>query len=752
MKLFSRYLIQLLLLILVHSASAQDNINNPWHYTTRAPDALWNQPSFDDDRWQVAPGGFGTADTPNSRVFTTWDSSDIWLRKKILVDPIPSQPALLIYHDEDAQVFLNGKELASFKGFIAEYRVVPISPENAKLIRAGENLLAVHCHQTNGGQFIDVHLIDANAVPKLPAPPPATQPTISPLITTWGEEVNAENAWTEYPRPQMQRKQWVNLNGHWDYAVVNTGTEMPTTWDGQILVPYPIESKLSGVQRLLAPTETLWYRRTFNLDVRPLQTLLLNFEAVDYRCQVWVNGQKVGEHVGGNDPFSLDITNVSKAGENTVVVQVQDATNGGQLTGKQRLKPQGIWYTRVSGIWQTVWLESVAKRSVDSLQIKSDARNGHVEIAVALRGKELEGEQLSATLLDGQSPVASASGKELKFNVPSAKLWSPNSPHLYDLNVVLKDAQGNVVDEVQSYVGIRAVGKAKDSDGHWRFTLNDQPIFHWGPLDQGWWPDGLLTPPSDEALQFEIQYLKDAGFNMIRKHIKVEPRRYYYHCDKIGMMVWQDQVSGGANPDWTRFQANPQDATWRDEDHQQFMHEFERMIQTLDHFPCIVVWTPFNEAWGQHRTMEVGAWAVNRDPTRLINIASGGNFWPVGDIADWHEYPHPKFPFDKERFGDFILVVGEFGGHGWPVQNHLWEVSRRNWGYGGLPQSLDEYKDRFRESIRLLIELKSQGIAAGVYTQTTDVEGEINGLLTYDRKVKKISEQELKKITAPLLD
>ncbi len=752
MRLNPRYLSLLCLFILVYNAYAQDNIAAPWHYTLRKPvEANWNQPGFDDDRWQVGPGGFGTVETPNSRVFTHWDTNDIWLRKSIAFTNLPDKPALLIYHDEDAQVYLNGQEIASFKGYISEYQVVLISAEIAKQIKLGENLLAVHCHQTTGGQFIDVHLIDAEELPKLPDPPPPTQPTISPLITTWGAEVTAENAWTEYPRPHLQRQQWINLNGQWDYAVTSATDSKPTRWDGKILVPYAIESKLSGVQRLLDPKETLWYHRTFKLDSVPTGSLLLNFEAVDYACQVWVNDKLVGEHTGGNDPFSFDVTAASKAGENSVVVRVEDATGGAQLTGKQRPRPQGIWYTRVSGIWQTVWLEQVANRSLEALTIQSDAATGEVRLAVKLRGRAIAGEQLSATLRDGQEVAATATGSSLNMKLPKAKLWSPDSPHLYDLQVTLRDAGGKVIDDVQSYVGIRSVGKMKDANGHWRFTLNGEPIFHWGPLDQGWWPDGLLTPPSDEALLFEIQYLKDAGFNMIRKHIKVEPRRYYYHCDKIGMLVWQDQVSGGPNPKWTRFQPNPEDANWSDKDHQQFMHEFERMIQTLDHFPCIVVWTPFNEAWGQHRTMEVGAWAVKRDPSRLINIASGGNFWPVGDVADWHEYPHPKFPFDNARFGDFIQVVGEFGGHGWPVEGHLWEVSRRNWGYGSLPQSLEEYKDRFRESIRLLTELKSQGIAAGVYTQTTDVEGEINGLLTYDRKVKKISESELSKISAPLL-
>ncbi len=252
--------------------------------------------------------------------------------------------------------------------------------------------------------------------------------------------------------------------------------------------------------------------------------------------------------------------------------------------------------------------------------------------------------------------------------------------------------------------------------------------------------------PSDEAMLFDIEWLKKAGFNMIRKHIKVEPRRYYYHCDRLGMMVWQDQVSAGNNPKWTRLQPNPEDANWPDKDHEQFMTELERMVDTLENHPSIVVWVPFNEAWGQHRTMEVGKWMVDRDPSRLVNVASGGNFWPVGDIVDHHEYPHPKFPFDlgsNGRFEPFIKVMGEFGGHGFPVKQHLWDADRRNWGYGDLPQNKAEYKERYVTSLKRLNDLKRRGIAAGVYTQTTDVEGEINGLMTYDRKVIKIPAAEL---------
>ncbi|MDB6077942.1 MAG: glycoside hydrolase family 2 sugar binding protein, partial [Akkermansiaceae bacterium] len=512
-----------------------------------------------------------------------------------------------------------------------------------------------------------------------------------------------------------------------------------------------LESKLCGVQRLLQPYEALWYRRPLDLAPVAGQRTMLNFEAVDYRTKVWVNGQEVGTHTGGNLPFSFDITDALKPSGNELVMRVEDDTEAYQQNGKQRIKAEGIFYTRVSGIWQTVWTEQVAPRHITNLAITTDIATGGISIKPTLAGAESAGETLEAQALDGGKVVAEAKGT-LDLKVPNAKLWSPKSPSLYDLKIVLKDASGKIIDEVASYTGIRKVGQVRDKDGNLRFTLNDKPIFHWGPLDQGWWPDGLLTPPSEEAIAFEIKFLKDSGFNMIRKHIKVEPRVYYQECDKLGMLVWQDQVSGGPSPAWTRSEPNPKDAQWPDENHKEWMAELDGMITLLDPFPSIVVWTPFNEAWGQHRTMEVGEWAVKRDPSRLINIASGGNFWPVGNISDQHVYPDPDFDFADTRFKDLIKVVGEFGGHGWAVEGHIWDPKKGNWGYGGLPKDIGEYKKRYDTSIEKLINLKAKGVAAGVYTQTTDVEGEINGLMTYDRKVVKIKPEDLKKVSAPLLE
>ena len=742
-------------LTLAFAASAQTPAKSElpqWKYTTDKPDSGWEAPGFSDASWKSGPGGFGGKGdkaAPGSVVNTEWNTSDIWLRRGFDMKQKPARPALFIHHDDDAEVFLNGKPIAKFSGYAQSYNIVPLEPAGVEALKAGSNLLAVHCHQGVGGQYIDAHIIDSEALPDLRSLVGRDGASDSPLMTEWGEKVTTANAWREYPRPQFQREKWTNLNGNWDYAVTTLDAAKPSNWNGKILVPFPIESKLSGVRRMLQPYEALWYRRSLDLAPQPGKRTLLHFEAVDYRSKVWVNGKEVGTHVGGNLPFSFDITDALKATGNTLVVRVEDATGGAQLTGKQRLNPGGIFYTRNSGIWQTVWAEDVPERGISDLVITSNIKTGEISIKPVLTGSAVAGESIQAEVIEDGKTIAQAKG-DLTLKIAQSKLWSPASPHLYDIKVTLRDADGKTIDQVASYTALRKVGRERDKNGNLRFTLNDKPIFHWGPLDQGWWPDGLLTPPSDAAMVFEIKWLKDAGFNMIRKHIKVEPRRYYRHCDEIGMLVWQDQVSGGASPPWTFMKPDPKDADWTDADHKQWLTEFDEMISLLDHFPSIVVWTPFNEAWGQHRSLEVGKWAMQRDPSRLINIASGGNFWEVGHIADLHSYPDPGFPVTDARYNDYVKVVGEFGGHGWPVKGHLWDATKENWGYGGLPKTIDEYRGRYEKSIKVLTDLKAKGICAGVYTQTTDVEGEINGLMTYDRKMIKIPAADLKKINAPL--
>jgi len=580
------------------------------------------------------------------------------------------------------------------------------------------------------------------------------------MRTRWGQEVTAENAWREYPRPQLQRTGWTNLNGHWEYAVTpKEQSEAPADWDGEILVPFAIEAPLSGVEERITPDDALWYRRTFDADATDGRRTLLNFEAVDYRSTVWVNGEKVGENTGGNLPFSFDITEALEPGTDELVVRVTDATDTAyQLHGKQVLAPRGIWYTPVSGIWQTVWMEDVPVVCIDGLKVTTSI-DGRVNVKVDIVNPIGRTPAPEVVALFEGIEVAKAVGRDVTLTIPEPRLWSPGSPALYDLVVRCGD------DEVQSYFGIRETGIERDPKGHLRFTLNGEPIFHWGTLDQGWWPDGLLTPPSDTAMASDIEFLKAAGFNTIRKHIKVEPRRYYYHCDAIGMLVWQDQVSSGtgrdrggdaSSPEWTRLAPDPApDAEWPDEAHEQYLAEHALMIDGLHNHPSIVQWVPFNEAWGQHRTVEVGEWAVAYDPTRQINVASGGNFLPVGHVVDAHHYPHPEFPWEDGeggRFDDFVKVMGEFGGHGFPVEGHLWSQNTRNWGYGGLPENKEEWLERYRTSIEMLAELKDRGIAGGIYTQTTDVEGEINGLITYDREVQKIAPRTLREIAAPLLE
>jgi hypothetical protein len=585
------------------------------------------------------------------------------------------------------------------------------------------------------------------------------KPAATPLTTKWGKEIKPDSVWQEYPRPQFVRDAWTNLNGLWSYAVTPKDAEKPPGWAGEILVPFCPESSLSGVGKLIEPTQALWYRRTLpDTKAKAGQRTLLHFGAVDYDCTVWVGGKQFGTHRGGNTPFSFDITDALASG-NELIVKVLDATEEYQLRGKQALQPGAIFYTRVTGIWQTVWLENVSANHLTDIDYASDIKAGTIQVTP----KSVSPAPVSITASFKGKTVATAKGSgPLTLTIPDAKLWSPDSPNLYDLKVELLKQDGSVEDTVQAYTAIRSFGKTKDAAGNWQLTLNDKPVFHWGPLDQGWWPDGLLTPPSDAALLSDIEYLKAAGFNMIRKHIKVEPARFYHHCDRLGMLVWQDQVSAGNGKDrgpqdvsapWTRLRRNPKDAVWSDDAKRQFVVEYKRMVDEFRDVPSIAVWSPFNEAWGQHDTMAVGKMAVDYDKTRTINIASGGNFFPVGDVVDAHKYPHPGFPFEAGaggRFDDYIKVVGEFGGHGLRVEGHEWDTQRKAFSYGKMPANLGEWKALFSTSIDHLIELKRKGISAGVYTQTSDVETELNGLLTYDR-IPKVDAAWIKAQSARLL-
>ena len=578
------------------------------------------------------------------------------------------------------------------------------------------------------------------------------KPAGNRIMSRWAKKVTPENAWPEYPRPQMVRENWTNLNGLWSYTFRDknkpSAKEKPTTWKGKILVPYPIESALSGVGHILAPWEELWYQREIDIKKKKKTRVLINFDAVDNTCELWVNGKEAGSHRGGNLPFSFDITDHLVDGKNTLLVRATDETAHYQLVGKQRRRPGGIFYTRNSGIWQTVWLEEVPDTYIQHLKIDTKINPGTITVKTFVGGTADVADGVKITAFFKDKKVESVKGKidGTTVTIEDAKLWSPNEPNLYDLEIELLKGR-KTIDTIRSYAGIRTAWRKKDENGHWRFTLNGEEIFHLGTLDQGWWPGGLLTPPSDEAMRFDIDYTKAAGFNMIRSHIKLCPRRWYAYCDKIGLLVWQDQVSSIPNPAWTRLKLDPIDKEWPDHAHEQFMKEFKGMVDAFYNHPSIVQWIPFNEAWGQHRTMDVGKWIVEYDKTRLVNIASGGNFWPIGHICDNHSYPHPGFPVNDKRFDDYVKVVGEFGGHGFVVdEKHLWDVKARRWSYGGLPKDMDELHKRYRHSMKMLLELKPKGIAGGVYTQTTDIEAEINGLMTYDREVIKFPAEMLKPI------
>jgi len=567
------------------------------------------------------------------------------------------------------------------------------------------------------------------------------------LMTRWGKSVTADNAWREYPRPQFERPdKWRSLNGLWKYGVTET-EQQPEKFVGDILVPFAIESQLSGVQEMLQPNQWLWYRRSLDHKIPKAHRTMLHFEAVDYHTTAWVNGIELGTHVGSSDPFSFDITEalLEKPGPAEILVKVKDATAESQTLGKQSLTPKGIYYTRVSGIWQSVWIEDVPLRHISRVKLKPRLHASTLRVLPTLGGPRVEGEHLRVTAsFEGQDVATADAALSLTFS--QIKTWSPEHPHLYDIRIELLGEDDSVIDVIETYAAMRQFGIERDDQKHLRLTLNGEKIFHYGPLDQGWWPDGLLTPPSEDALRFDVDYLKAAGFNMIRKHIKVEPRAFYAHCDRVGMLVWQDMPALGQRTKWSRMTPNPAELELPEKQRQQFLAEHKAMVVRLENHPCVAMWIPFNESWGQHDTVGVGRWLENMDVRRPINIASGGNFFPVGDVADHHSYPNPKFPLDDHRFDDFVKVVGEFGGHGFVLEDHRWDSSMQNYSYGEIPKTKQEYRDRYQSTYQQLMKLRESGIAAGVYTQTTDVEAEMNGLMTYDRAVQKLTADELRAI------
>jgi len=585
------------------------------------------------------------------------------------------------------------------------------------------------------------------------------------IKTKWGEEINPDKVWAEYPRPQFRRDEWINLNGLWDYALQRKWDREPSQFQGKILVPFCIESSLSGVGRTMNPQDRLWYRCTFQIpeDWRG-KKVILHFDAVDWMALVRLNGVHIGVHKGAYDRFSFDITPyLNIEGKQELVVAVDDPSSSGvQARGKQQIAQQGIWYTPVSGIWQTVWLEAVhPEAALGEVRITPYVDREKVSVVPLTQEPAGEGYLVDILVYEGEKLINNLTvpaDREAQIELEEMKLWSPGDPFLYGLILKLKNPGGEILDEVESYFGMRKIS-VDEHNGHMVLHLNNKPLFHYGTLDQGWWPDGLHTPPSDEAMSFDIEMTKEMGFNMIRKHIKVEPDRWYYHCDRLGIMVWQDMPSGmviepSEGEDRSRsLQHVPRDGVDlnRRSDHAaQFEWELRRMIDLHYNAPSIVMWVPFNEGWGQYSTCRIANAIRSLDPTRLVNAVSGWALRPCGNIYDIHSYQVEVLvpPASLEM----ASVLGEYGGIGYPVKGHQWDSGMRNWGYQTY-HSAGELLENYRYKFNQVLEMKrTKGLSAAVYTQTTDVEGEVNGLMTYDRKVIKILPEKLKDLHSVLYD
>ena len=560
---------------------------------------------------------------------------------------------------------------------------------------------------------------------------PAFAAANQPMLTRWAASVSATNVHPEYPRPQLVRERWLNLNGLWDYAITTDNRLPPQTFAGQILVPFPIESVLSGVEKRLDEQSALWYRRRFTVPPEWRgQRVQLHFGAVDWSTTVQLNGRTIGVHRGGYDSFTFDLTSALKwEGENELLVAVMDPTEGDQPRGKQSRKPEGIFYTPSSGIWQTVWLEPLPPAHITSIRLTPEFGTGAVRVIAMANSLDPE---LTAEVVVrfGNREVGRATGltgSETLVPLALVRSWSPANPQLYDVTVTLRRGAA-VLDEVGSYFGLREIRVGLDEQGMRRLFLNGQPVFQMGVLDQGFWPDGLYTAPSDEALRFDLEAAKELGFNMVRKHVKVEPDRWYYWADRLGLLVWQDMPSGN----------NATEAGRRD-----FRRELERMIDQKFNHPSIVMWVLFNEGWGQFDTERLVRWIKAADPTRLVNNASGWTDAKVGDVIDVHSYPDPMVPApDGVRAG----VLGEFGGLGLNMEGHMW--SDQTWAY----QTLEDAKTLTSRCCALLHTMwrlqEANSLAAAVYTQLTDVETECNGFLTYDRAVLKMDAEKVSRANA----
>ncbi len=563
-------------------------------------------------------------------------------------------------------------------------------------------------------------------------PPVTWTPVTGRIMTRWATDVRPDLVLPEYPRPTMVRERWLNLNGLWDYAITAKDAGRPEVWDGAILVPFAVESALSGVGKPVGSAKALWYRRTLIIPRKWRSgRVLLHFGAVDWESTVWVNGREVGTHRGGYDPFTYDIRDALKRGKKQeIIVRVFDPTdddNSGIARGKQVMAPHGIFYTAVTGIWQAVWLEPVPAAHIAGIKTRPDIDKATLTVEPEIAGAA-DGTRVSVTVSRGRDVIAKAeapTGAPIALGIPSPALWSPSDPALYDLKVVLKKGR-KTVDQVGSYAGMRKIALGKDERGFNRLFLNNAPLFEFGPLDQGWWPDGLYTAPTDAALRSDIETIKALGLNMLRKHVKVEPERLYYWCDKLGLLVWQDMPSALFKRDAVAADV----LAARDA---QFEKEWKAVIDARGNHPSIVMWVPFNEGWGQYDTERITAWTKAYEPTRLVDNASGWTDKRVGDVSDIHVYPGPDMPPVEEKRA---AVLGEFGGLGLPLTGHLWQAED-NWGYRNFDDT-GVFESRYEDLIKTLYALVDKGLAAAVYTQTSDCEGEVNGLMTYDRAVIKL--------------
>ena len=598
------------------------------------------------------------------------------------------------------------------------------------------------------------------------------QPLDGKIMSRWAKEVTPDNVWQEYPRPQFERSTWKNLNGMWDYVILKPNQPKPKSYEGKILVPFSFESALSGVGRSITPEDKMWYRKKFIIPSEwKGKRILLNFEAVDHDTNVWVNDIFVGSHKGGFDRFSFDITTfLNVKGNQTIEVSVKDGTNlSPQLRGKQHFKPSGIVYTPVSGIWQTVWLEAVSNEAyLSEVKITTDIDKGIVKITPFGHEALRSSYKVKASIYKNKSKIAEGSvstNKLIELKIREPKLWSPDNPNIYDLKLTLTNPKGKIIDQVDSYFGMRKISLGNHKGVKYLF-LNNKPLFHYGTLDQGWWPDGLLTPPSDAAMRYDIEITKAMGFNMIRKHVKIEPDRWYYHCDHLGILVWQDMPSGGKmvekiNGPTTnkrgdkKYYTNLQHVGRTDGDLNkninesiQFETELRKMINIHYNSPSIVVWVPFNEGWGQYDTCRISDLVKALDSSRLVIPTSGWSLRNCGDIYDIHTYDVDlkKPPYHQDR----ATVIGEYGGIGLPIKKNLWNPNTINWGYqtyNSQKELIESYEYKFNQILKMK---EMHGLSGAVYTQTTDVEGEVNGLLTYDREVIKIPTEILKNLHSPL--